>query len=56
MANPPNDFNTNTAFNKYKGSYFNDDIDVSGGDIINRTGDLYLASNINRKCGIDKPI
>ena len=45
MANPPNDFNTNTAFNKYKGSYFNDDIDVSGGDIINRTGNLYLADN-----------
>ena len=47
MANPPNDFNTNTAFNKYKGSYFNDDIDVSGGNIISRTGDLYLASNSN---------
>ena len=47
MANPPNDFNTNTAFNKYKGSYFNDDIDVSGGDIINRTGNLYLADNSN---------
>ena len=45
MANPPNDFNTNTAFNKYKGSYFNDDVDVSGGDIINRTGNLYLADN-----------
>ena len=45
MSNPPNDFNTNTTFNKYKGSYFNDDVDVSGGDIINRTGDLYLACN-----------
>ena len=45
MSNPPNNFNTNTSFNKYKGSYFNDDIDVSGGDIINRTGNLYLADN-----------
>jgi len=45
MSNPPNDFNTNTTFNKYKGSYFNDDVDVSGGDIINRTGNLYLADN-----------
>ena len=40
MANPPNNYNTKTKFNKYKGSYFNDDIDVSGGDIVNRTGDL----------------
>ena len=47
MSNPPNDFNTNTTFNKYKGSYFNDDVDVSGGDIINRTGNLYLADNSN---------
>jgi hypothetical protein len=47
MANPPNDFNTNTSFNKYKGSYFNNDIDVSGGNIINRTGNLYLADNSN---------
>ena len=47
MSNPPNNFNTNTSFNKYKGSYFNDDIDVSGGDIINRTGNLYLADNSN---------
>jgi hypothetical protein len=47
MANPQNNYNTNTNFNKYKGSYFNDDIDVSGGDIINRTGNLYLAPNSN---------
>jgi hypothetical protein len=45
MSNPPNGFNTNTSFNKYKGSYFNNDVDVSGGNIINRTGDLYLAPN-----------
>jgi hypothetical protein len=45
MANPPNDFNTNSTFNKYKGSYFNNDIDISGGNIIVRTGNLYLASN-----------
>ena len=48
MSNPPNDFNTNTTFNKYKGSYFNDDVDVSGGDIIIRgNGNLYLAPNSN---------
>ena len=35
MSNPPNNFNTNTSFNKYKGSFFNDDIDISEGDIIN---------------------
>ena len=45
MSNPPNNFNTNTSFNKYKGSYFNNDIDVSGGNIISRTGNLYLADN-----------
>ena len=42
MSNPPNGFNTNSTFNKYKGSYFNNDIDVSGGDIISRTGNLYV--------------
>jgi len=47
MANPPNDYNTDINFNKFKGTYFNDDIDVSGGDIINRTGNLYLADNSN---------
>jgi len=47
MANPPNDYNTDINFNKFKGTYFNDDIDVSGGDIINRTGNLYLAPNSN---------
>ena len=47
MANPPNNFNTDTSFNKYKGSYFNNDIDVSGGNIISRTGNLYLAPNSN---------
>ena len=46
MSNfPPNEFNTITTFNKYKGSYFNNDVDVSGGHIINRTGNLYLADN-----------
>jgi hypothetical protein len=45
MSNPPTAYNTNTTFNKYKGSYFNHDVDVSGGDIINRTGNLYLADN-----------
>ena len=44
MYNPPN-YNTNANFNKFKGTYFNGDVDVSGGDIINRTGNLYLADN-----------
>ena len=47
MSNPPNNYNTDANFNKFKGTYFNDDIDVSGGDIINRTGNLYLAPNSN---------
>jgi microcystin-dependent protein len=45
MSNPPNNYNTNTAFNKFKGTYFNNDIDLSGGNIISRTGNLYLAPN-----------
>jgi hypothetical protein len=45
MSNPPNGYNTISGFNKYKGTYFNNDVDVSGGDIINRSGNLYLASN-----------
>jgi microcystin-dependent protein len=45
MSNPPNDYNTNTSFNKFKGTYYNSDIDVSGGNIISRTGNLYLAPN-----------
>lgn len=45
MSNPPNGYNTNTAFNKFKGTYYNSDIDVSGGNIISRTGNLYLAPN-----------
>ena len=32
MSNyPPNGYNTNVKFNKYKGSYFNNDVDISGG-------------------------
>jgi microcystin-dependent protein len=45
MSNPPNGYNTDPSFNKFKGTYYNDDIDVSGGDIISRTGNLYLAPN-----------
>ena len=45
MSNPPKDFNTDASFNKFKGTYFNNDIDVSGGNIISRTGNLYLAPN-----------
>ena len=47
MSNPPNNYNTDTSFNKFKGTYFNNDIDVSGGHIISRTGNLYLAPNSN---------
>jgi hypothetical protein len=43
MSNPPNGYSTISGFNKFKGTYFNNDVDVSGGDIINRTGNLYLA-------------
>jgi microcystin-dependent protein len=45
MSNPPNGFNTDPSFNKFKGTYYNNDIDVSGGHIISRTGNLYLAPN-----------
>jgi microcystin-dependent protein len=45
MSNPPNGYNTDASFNKFKGTYYNDDIDVSGGDIISRSGNLYLAPN-----------
>ena len=40
-----NGYNTISGFNRYNGTYFNNDVDVSGGNIINRTGNLYLASN-----------
>jgi hypothetical protein len=43
MSNPPNGFNTNSAFNKFKGTYFNSDVDVSGGNIICRTGNIFVA-------------
>ena len=45
MSNPPNGFNTNSNFNKFKGTYFNSDVDVSGGNIICRTGNVYLKDN-----------
>lgn len=45
MATPPNAFASDPSFNRYKGSYFNNDVDVSGGNIICRNGNLYLASN-----------
>ena len=39
MSNfPPNGYNTISGFNKYKRTYFNNDVDVSGGN-------LYLADN-----------
>ena len=45
MSDPPNGFNTNSNFNKFKGTYFNSDVDVSGGNIICRTGNIYVAPN-----------
>jgi microcystin-dependent protein len=48
MSNyPPTNYNTNSTFNKYKGTYFNNTIDISGGDIIIRNGNLYLSNNSN---------
>jgi hypothetical protein len=46
MSNPPNTWLSNSNFNKFKGTYFNNDVDCSG-NIICRTGNLYLASNSN---------
>jgi len=43
MATPPNAYLSNSSFNKFKGSYLNNSLDVSGGDIICRNGNLYLA-------------
>jgi hypothetical protein len=45
MSNPPNGFNTNSNFNKFKGTYFNSDVDVSGGNIICRNGNIFVAPN-----------
>lgn len=45
MSNPPNGFNSNSAFNKFKGTYFNSDIDCSGGNIICRNGNFYIGNN-----------
>lgn len=46
MATPPNNWNTNSSYNKFNGSYFKDgDIDVSGGNIVCRNGDIYLNDN-----------
>jgi hypothetical protein len=38
-------FSIVSNFNKFKSTYYNGDIDVSGGNIISRSGDLYLADN-----------
>lgn len=45
MSNPPNNYNTNSNFNKFKGTYFNSDVDVSGGNIICRNGNIYVGAN-----------
>jgi len=49
MYNPKTNYNTNSSFNKYKGTYFNNSVDISGGDIILRTNgsNLYMSSNSN---------
>ena len=47
MYFPPTNYNTNSSFNKYKGTYFNISIDISGGHIINRNGNFYVAPNSN---------
>ena len=49
MYNPKTNYNTNSSFNKYKGTYFKNDIDISGGNIILRTNgsNLYMSSNSN---------
>lgn len=44
MSAPPSAFGSNTAYNRFKGSYFNGDVDASQ-NIICRNGNLYLASN-----------
>jgi microcystin-dependent protein len=45
MSNPPNGFNSNSNFNKFKGTYFNSDVDCSGGNIICRNGNFYIGNN-----------
>jgi microcystin-dependent protein len=45
MSDPPNGFNSNSNFNKFKGTYFNSDVDVSGGNIICRNGNFYIGNN-----------
>ena len=47
MYNPPNLYNTNEKFNKFKATYFNGDIDLSGGNLILRNGNFYMPSNGN---------
>ena len=47
MYNPPN-YNTNANFNKFKGTYFNNDVDISGGHLILRNGsNFYMPFNGN---------
>jgi len=43
----PSSWLTNTNFNRYKGSYFNNDVDCSGGNIICRTGEIYVDNSYN---------
>ena len=47
MYNPPNSYNSNANFNKFKGTYFNNDIDISGGHLILRNGNFYMPFNGN---------
>ena len=46
MSAPPTSWLSNSAYNKFKGSYFNGDVDASQ-NIIIRNGNLYLANNSN---------
>lgn len=45
MATPSTAWKSNTAFNKFNGSYFNNSVDVSGGDVICRTGNFYMPAD-----------
>ena len=49
MYFPPTNYNTNSSFNKYKGTYFNNDVDISGGHLILRKNgsNFYMPYNGN---------
>ena len=49
MYNPPYGYNTNSNYNKFKPTYFNGDIDISGGNLILRKNgsNFYMPFNGN---------